>query len=60
MTTPLNVLLVEANRPLVYVGGDSLNDLREDFFDNAFYGAPNVVSAYDIALSGGEPYAVWR
>jgi hypothetical protein len=54
------VLLVEANRPLVYVGGDSLNDLREDFFDNAFYGAPNVVSAYDIALSGGEPYAIWR
>lgn len=63
---PLNVMVVEANFPLVEVAGKRLDTLREDFFDNAVYimnksgkYAP-VVSPYDIALSGGEPYSVWR
>jgi hypothetical protein len=60
---PTNVLTVEANFNLVQVGGGSLSTLREDFFDQAI-GAytprcPQIVSAYDIALSGGEPYSLW-
>ena len=63
--TPLLVLLAEAKRPYVEVGGKALRDLREDFFDNArnscFDGrkAAPIESVYDIALCGGEPYAVW-
>jgi hypothetical protein len=63
---PLNVMVVEANFPLVEVAGKRLDTLREDFFDNAVYIMNNsgkyapVVSPYDIALSGGEPYSVWR
>jgi hypothetical protein len=63
---PLNVMVVEANFPLVEVAGKRLDTLREDFFDNAVYIMNNsgkyapIVSPYDIALSGGEPYSVWR
>jgi hypothetical protein len=63
---PLNVMVVEANFPLVEVAGKRLDTLREDFFDNAVYIMNNsgkyapVVSPYDIALSGGEPYSIWR
>jgi len=63
---PYNVLVVEANFPLVEVAGKRLDTLREDFFDNAVYIMNNsgkyapIVSPYDIALSGGEPYSVWR
>jgi hypothetical protein len=62
--TPFNVLTVEANFNLVQVGGKSLDALREDFYNQAS-GAftrrpPAIVSAYDIALSGGEPYANWQ
>ena len=62
--TPTIVLTVEANFSLVEVGGKSLDALREDFYDQgagAFMARPpSIVSAYDIALSGGEPYSVWK
>ena len=63
---PINVLIVAVNFNLVEVGGKGLNTLREDFFDNAVNITNNsristpIVSPYDIALSGGEPYSVWR
>ena len=61
---PLNVLTVAVGFNLVEVGGKGLDTLREDFFDQGA-GAfnpkpPHIVSAYDIALSGGEPYSVWK
>jgi hypothetical protein len=43
-----------------------LSELREDFFDNAVNladsnGKPiRIISPYDIALSGGDPYANWK
>jgi hypothetical protein len=63
--TPTNVLTVEVGFNLVEVGGKRLDTLREDFFDQgagAFCRTtpPHIVSAYDIALSGGEPYSVWK
>ena len=63
--TPINVLTVQASFNLVEVGGKRLDTLREDFFDQgagAFCRTtpPAIVSAYDIALSGGEPYSVWK
>ena len=62
--TPTNVMIVEANFNLIEVGGKRLDTLRGDFYDQgagAFTTKPQpVVSAYDIALSGGEPYAVWN
>lgn len=61
---PLNVLTVAVGFNLVEVGGKRLDTLREDFFDQgagAFNSKPpRIVSAYDIALSGGEPYSVWK
>lgn len=67
---PLNIRLVELKEVhkldfhLVEVGGKSLKDLREDFYDNARNANIRVVSdiqsVYDIALSGGEPYAIWH
>ena len=62
-TAPIIALVAAANQPLVQVGGKSIKDLREDFYDNALNSAAraktSIYSAYDIALSGGEPYAVW-
>jgi hypothetical protein len=63
--TPINVLTVEAGFNLVQSGGKRLDHLREDFYDNAvsLMNARNfcpIVSPYDIALSGGEPYSVWN
>jgi hypothetical protein len=63
--TPINVLTIAASFNLVEVGGKRLDTLREDFFDQgagAFCRTtpPAIVSAYDIALSGGEPYSVWK
>jgi hypothetical protein len=64
--TPTNVLAVEANFSLVESGGKRLDTLREDFYDNAVNIQNNtrkftpIVSPYDIALSGGEPYSVWK
>jgi hypothetical protein len=60
---PPIVLSADAKFNLVQVGGCNLLTLREDFYDQAA-GAytpnrPQIVSAYDIALSGGEPYSVW-
>ena len=63
---PLNVLIVAVEFNLVEVGGKRLDTLRVDFYDNAVNLMNNgrratpVVSPYDIALSGGEPYSVWR
>jgi hypothetical protein len=63
---PFNVRLVEADFTLVQTGGKSIYELREDFFDNAVNlsdskGKPiRIVSPYDIAMSGGEPYATWK
>jgi hypothetical protein len=41
-----------------------LDTLREDFYDLAATATPSNrvphVSAYDFALSGGEPYATWK
>ncbi len=63
---PFNVRLVEADFTLVQTGGKSIYELREDFFDNAVNlkdctGNPiRIVSPYDIAMSGGEPFAIWK
>ena len=61
---PINVLTVNAGFNLVEVGGKNLNTLRQDFYDQAagaYTRNPQpVISAYDIALSGGEPYATWK
>jgi hypothetical protein len=59
---PLAVLLVNVNWNLVRVGGAALSDLREDVYDNARNSAvyAEIDSVYDIALSGGEPYAIWN
>jgi len=63
---PLNVLILAVDFNLVEVGGKGLSTLREDFYDNAVNITNNsristpIVSPYDIALSGGEPYSVWR
>ena len=63
---PINVLIVAVDFNLVEVGGKRLDTLREDFYDNAVNLMNNgrcpttLVSPYDIALSGGEPYSVWR
>lgn len=55
----LRVLTVEANYPLVEVGGK--RELSEEYFDGANVSArrANILSGYDIALCGGEPYANW-
>ena len=62
-TTPIIVLTTEANFNLVQVGGGNYPTLREDFYDQgagAYTSHPcQIVSAYDIALSGGEPYSLW-
>lgn len=64
--TPIAVLLIEANCPLVESGGKRIDTLREDFYDNAVNLMRTgrrftpIFSPYDIALSGGEPYSVWR
>jgi hypothetical protein len=59
--TPLVVFITEAGQPLVRVGG--FKELSEAVYDNAFDSVvrnrSDVVSVYDIALSGGEPYALW-
>lgn len=63
---PFNVRLVEANFTLVQTGGKTISDLREDFFDSAATSTDSkgqrirIVSPYDIALSGGEPFANWK
>jgi hypothetical protein len=62
---PINTIMVLIDFPLVEVGGKRLDHLREDFYDNAVHlrnrrNSTPIVSPYDIALSGGEPYSVWR
>ena len=63
---PYNVMVVQAKFPLVTTGGKSLYELREDFFDLSVnlidvHNKPiHIVSPYDIACSGGEPYANWK
>ena len=63
---PFNVLTVEVGFPLVQTAGKRLDTLREDFYDNAVNIMNNsrkftpIVSPYDIALSGGEPYGDWK
>ncbi len=63
---PIVVQLLKLDMPLVEVGGKRFDTLREDFYDNAVNLTVNgrrfipVFSPYDIALSGGEPYSVWR
>ena len=62
---PINVQIVKLDMPLVESGGKRFDHLREDFYDNAVAirnrrDATPIVSPYDIALSGGEPYSVWR
>lgn len=60
---PMNVLFVRAGLNLVSVGGKALDDLREDIYDNARNSAKDmtdICGVYAIALTGGEPYAVWR
>lgn len=63
---PINVQIVKLDMPLVESGGKRFDHLREDFYDNAVNSVNNarnsvrIFSPYDIALSGGEPYSVWR
>jgi hypothetical protein len=58
---PFIVWVLRANQPLVQLGGQK--NLREDFYDNANNSVnkarTSVYSAYDVAMSGGEPYANW-
>lgn len=58
---PFLVHVLTANQPFVQLGGKQ--NLREDFYDNASNSVgkarTSVYSAYDVAMSGGEPYAVW-
>ena len=59
--TPIAVLIVEAGQSLVRVGG--FKELSEAVYDKTLdsiaFSKSDVVSVYDIALSGGEPYALW-
>lgn len=63
---PINVQIVKLDMPLVETGGKRFDTLREDFYDNAVNLVDQrrkyipIFSPYDIALSGGEPYSVWR
>ena len=63
---PINVQIVKLDMPLVESGGKRFDHLREDFYDNAVNLVDTkrrfipIFSPYDIALSGGEPYSVWR
>ena len=63
---PINVQIVKLGMPLVESGGKRFDTLREDFYDNAVNLTDcarryiPIFSPYDIALSGGEPYSVWR
>jgi hypothetical protein len=56
--------LVDAGFPLVRLAGARIDTLREDVYDNArdvsACAKADVVSVYDIALCGGEPYAAWN
>ena len=58
---PLIVWVLRSSQPLVQLGGQK--NLREDFYGNASNSVnkarTSVYSAYDIAMSGGEPYANW-
>ena len=60
---PRNVLILDAEQPLVRLGGNGLRELREDVFDAAFNAncraGASGVDTYATAMSGGEPYAVW-
>jgi hypothetical protein len=61
--TPTNVLFVQFGLNLVSTGGSALKDLREDVYDNARNSAKDgaeICGVYAIALSGGEPYSVWK
>lgn len=53
-----------SDRQMVEVGGSSIRELREDFYDNALNtagtAAHHIVRFYDIALSGGDPYRIWH
>jgi len=63
---PIIVQIVKLDMPLVEVGGKCFDTLREDFYDNAVNLTDRarryipIFSPYDIALSSGEPYSVWR
>jgi hypothetical protein len=52
---PRNVLLVEAQYPLVQTGG--YREVREDFYDNDRVVSKEAAPYYDFIA--GEPYAVW-
>ena len=59
--TPMSVLCLEANRPLVSVGGQ--RQLTEQFYDTCYAADSRAgigFAFYDTMLAGGEPYAVWR
>ena len=62
MKTPFIVLLQNAGLPLVEAGGKRLDTLREDIYDNArnTTNSVDICGVYAVALSGGEPYSVWR
>ena len=61
---PMALLLVAAGFPLVRLAGCRIDTLREDFYDNArdvsARAKADIAYTYDIALSGGEPYASWN
>lgn len=52
---------IEAGHPLVQAGGPGNGQigLREDVYDAALAVTPKGWNAFDIFLSGGEPYSVW-
>lgn len=55
--TPRAILLIEASRPLVSVGGAP--ELSEIYYDAARCCEP-VIAFYDFLLMGGEPFADWN
>lgn len=61
----LMALRVECGYPLVRAAGDSLHELREDFYDHARAvnhraGIEGIAATYATATMGGDPFADWN
>lgn len=56
---PFPVLILEAQRPLVQVGGG--RKLTERYFDDVGQCSrrAGILDGYAISLCGGEPYSLW-
>ena len=56
----MSLLVLEANQPLVQIGGQ--RQLSEQYYDGARQceHVANTCAFYDFLLCGGEPYSIWR